>query len=224
MKMKKIFKVFGLGLAVYLGAPSLWYRLISRKVIRNVAEGTVAITFDDGPSTLATRKLLKELKRLNIKATFFVLGSSAKKHPELVIRALKEGHHVGLHGMDHKCHWLMNPIATYKDVRRSKEIISRLGGDPKLFRPPWGLYNLSTVLACKANGLKCVHWSLHAYDWSSHTTEEEIADRIAKKVHSGDIVLLHDGRGEENAPLRTLAAIPGIGKVLEDKALATVRL
>ncbi len=84
--------------------------------------------------------------------------------------------------MNHKCHWLMGPIATYRDVRESVDIAESLGAEPKYFRPPWGLYNIFTVIACKKYNLRTVHWTLHAYDWSADTSTDNIINRIRCRV------------------------------------------
>ena len=63
---------------------------------------SVCLTFDDGPHPIITPWLLDELKKKNIKATFFWNGLQIEKHPDLLTRAEKEGHVVGHHGYEHK--------------------------------------------------------------------------------------------------------------------------
>lgn len=77
------------------------------------------LTFDDGPTTKATGKILDVLKQENIKATFFVVGKHVKEHPELVKREYEEGHYIANHGYNH------NNKLLYKDMDSFKnEIIS----------------------------------------------------------------------------------------------------
>ena len=59
------------------------------------------LTFDDGPTTKATGKILDILKTEQIKATFFVVGKHVKENPELVKRAYEEGHYIANHGYYH---------------------------------------------------------------------------------------------------------------------------
>jgi len=59
------------------------------------------LTFDDGPTTSVTPKILDILKEENVKATFFVIGKSAEEHPEIVKRAYDEGHYIANHGYSH---------------------------------------------------------------------------------------------------------------------------
>ena len=62
----------------------------------------LALTFDDGPHPKETYEVLDILKKHNVKATFFVLGTNAKKYPELVKREYEEGHYIANHGYSHK--------------------------------------------------------------------------------------------------------------------------
>ena len=75
----------------------------SQGAIRRVSPPrmTVALTFDDGPDSAWTPKLLDLLRERNVPATFFVVGAQVVSHPELVRRELAEGHDVGSHTFTH---------------------------------------------------------------------------------------------------------------------------
>ena len=62
---------------------------------------TIAFSFDDGPDPRWTPQILDVLRRHGAHATFFVLGSHAAEHPELIKRALREGNEVGSHTYTH---------------------------------------------------------------------------------------------------------------------------
>jgi peptidoglycan/xylan/chitin deacetylase (PgdA/CDA1 family) len=64
-------------------------------------EGCVALTFDDGPDPVDTPRLLDLLREKNVKATFFVVGQRAERHPEIVRRAWEEGHLIANHTWSH---------------------------------------------------------------------------------------------------------------------------
>ena len=55
----------------------------------------VFLTFDDGPHPVQTPRILDALRAADVLATFFVVGSAAREHPELVRRVADEGHTVG---------------------------------------------------------------------------------------------------------------------------------
>lgn len=71
------------------------------KVLAQGEEKVVYLTFDDGPNSLVTPKILDILEKKNIKATFFVIGKNVEQHPEIVKRAYEEGHYIANHGYDH---------------------------------------------------------------------------------------------------------------------------
>lgn len=76
--------------------------LMSRIIdISDKNEKIAYLTFDDGPTTSVTPKVLDILKDENIKATFFVIGKSVESHPDIVKRAYEEGHYIANHGYDH---------------------------------------------------------------------------------------------------------------------------
>lgn len=69
--------------------------------LTNGEEKIAYLTFDDGPTTSVTPKILDILKSKNIKATFFVIGKSVDAHPEIVKRVYEEGHYIANHGYSH---------------------------------------------------------------------------------------------------------------------------
>ena len=64
-------------------------------------KGVIYLTFDDGPSTNITPKILDILKEENVKATFFVLNYNSEGE-KIIKRAYSEGHAIGIHGYSHK--------------------------------------------------------------------------------------------------------------------------
>ena len=81
------------------------------KKLTNGQDKIAYLTFDDGPTTQITPKILDILKEENIKATFFVIGKSVNTHPEIVKRAYEEGHYIANHGYSH------NNAILYKDSK-----------------------------------------------------------------------------------------------------------
>ncbi|PHQ78331.1 MAG: hypothetical protein COB66_09085, partial [Coxiella sp. (in: Bacteria)] len=103
------------------------------------AKGTVALTFDDGPNAKDTPQILDVLKREHVQATFFVLGSFAKKHPKLLRRMQREGHAVSSHSMWHPNLKKLSERKLKYQVVASRDIISRiLGKKIRCLRPPFG--------------------------------------------------------------------------------------
>ncbi|UCD33217.1 MAG: polysaccharide deacetylase family protein [Desulfobacterales bacterium] len=75
-----------------------------------------------------TLKILMVLQKKRIKATFFVLGSVAEKHPSLVKAIQRHGHEIATHGYSHQRVYTMSPEAFRKDLRKSVSIISEITG------------------------------------------------------------------------------------------------
>ncbi len=82
--------------------------------------------------------------------------------------------------------------------------MTELGLKVEFFRTTWGIFNPVTFHCAKINHLKIVLWSIHAMDWSRWVTADYIKNKLIKKVKPGDIILLHDGRGSKNSPLKTI--------------------
>lgn len=204
--------------------PNLYYRGISNEVLKkaNTKEKLIALTFDDGPNPNYTPELLEVLKENNVKSTFFVLAENALKYPYLIKNITSQGHCIGLHSFKHKNAMLELPMQTKKDFTESVSIMNNLGIKIKLFRPPWGIFNPMTFHYAKAYNFKVILWSIHAMDWSRWVTTDFIKNRLINHVKPGDIILLHDGRGAKNAPLKTIAALKTVIPALKEKGFKFV--
>src|SRR6186713_1076398 len=99
----------------------------------------IALTFDDGPNATLTPKLLDLLAARHLKATFFVVGQNAADHPEILKRAVREGHEIANHSWSHPNLGKMSDEAVRRELRRTDETINAaIGVRPTLFRPPYG--------------------------------------------------------------------------------------
>ena len=100
----------------------------------------VALTFDDGPTPGPTDSILDALGAAGATATFFVIGRHAEAHPDLVRRAVDEGHVVGNHTLDHHRHGLFHRDAYWRgQVEGCADVVEGIiGVRPRLFRPPMG--------------------------------------------------------------------------------------
>ncbi|MFL0198007.1 polysaccharide deacetylase family protein [Clostridium sp. WILCCON 0269] len=203
----------------YAVVPSLYYRGFSNKIIKRAAmkDKVIALTFDDGPDPRYTPKLLDVLKRNDIKCTFFVLAENAQKYPDIIKRIESEGHYIGLHSLKHMNAIFSLPYQTRKNLSKALNIMDNLGIEVKFFRPPWGIFNPLTNYYAEANNLKIILWSIHAMDWSRWVTEDYIEKKLINNVKSGDIILLHDGRGSKNSPTKTIRALQTVLPVLKRK-------
>jgi peptidoglycan-N-acetylglucosamine deacetylase len=187
----------------------------------------VAFTFDDGPNAIYTPQLLDLLKKHDVKATFFVVGSKAEKYPEIIARMHAEGHLIGIHNYKHKSNWIMSPWTIRSQLRKSASIIEKTIGEcPVYYRPPWGLLNLLDFTLRKQ--YKIIHWSVMAKDWKTNGGSQKVEKRLLRDIKKGDVVLLHDcGKtlgADEDAPLNTIIALKNVLKELSNRSVSCVRI
>ncbi|MDO3409040.1 polysaccharide deacetylase family protein [Saccharibacillus sp. CPCC 101409] len=176
----------------YAFIPGLISRIFGFRAFRKgKSETEFALTFDDGPDPRYTAMLLDLLKRYEAKATFFVVGSHAHQHPELLKRMQAEGHSIGIHNYVHRTNWLMRPGSVRKQVNRTNEVIERVTGQrATYYRPPWGIVNLFDLVG--RNELKIVLWSGIFGDWRKRLGEERLLKRMRRKMRGGEVLVLHD--------------------------------
>ena len=171
-------------------------------VEEKVYDGVVYLTFDDGPVSGITPQILDILKEYDVKATFFMLGSYAKKEPELTKRVYDEGHTVATHSHTHQKS-MFNSLAQFKsEIEQSVATLEEITGNQvKYFRIPYGTkigQAYKDYLAEK--GLTIVKWNCESYDSRVNTkTPEQILEGVKNtKPAKGDvIVIMHDTYGKQ---------------------------
>jgi len=203
----------------YAFLPALVSRMFGFRAFRKgLAEREIALTFDDGPDPVYTPRLLDLLKRHGAKATFFVVGAHAERHPELIRRMHEEGHVIGIHNYVHLPNWFLRPRAVKRQVQRTRDIIASITGEvPKFYRPPWGIVNVFDYAV--TGKLQIVLWTSMFGDWRRRVGPDRLYARMRKKLRPGQVFLLHD-RGDTfgadaEAPANMLLALE---RIMEDAA------
>jgi peptidoglycan/xylan/chitin deacetylase (PgdA/CDA1 family) len=154
----------------------------------------IALTFDDGPNSGNTPKLLDMLAKYDVHATFFVLGWRIKGNESLLRRMAEEGHEIGNHSYDHKRYTSLKDSAIEDQLRRTNELIyAACGVTPTLARPPYGSKNAKVLKCFEEMGFACVTWSIDPEDWNS-TNAKSICSHVVSRARNGSIVLMHDIR------------------------------
>lgn len=163
----------------------------------------VAMTFDDGPHATLTPKLLDLLAEKKIKVTFFVLGENAERHPEILKRAVAEGHEIGNHSWSHPNLAKLSNDALRSQLQRTEDVIVRaIGQRPKLMRPPYGeLTPKQRQWVNSEFGYKVILWDVDPLDWKQ-PGPSVVAQRIIGETKPGSIMLSHDIHAQ------TIAAMP----------------
>ncbi|XID95759.1 polysaccharide deacetylase family protein [Paenibacillaceae bacterium WGS1546] len=170
----------------------------------------VALTFDDVPDPRFTPQVLDVLKEKGVKATFFVVGSRAKKHPELVSRMRREGHNVGNHSYNHPDFSKLSLREVREQIRRAEAVISGiLGFKPRLVRPPYGEVVPEQLEWAREQGYTMVNWDVDSADWRQ-LSAEAVFRNVTRSVRPGSVVLMHAGGGTGQNLAGTVKALPDI--------------
>lgn len=177
--------------------PPYWAGEVVHRV--RVTEPLVALTFDDGPREPHTSQILDVLADQGVKATFFLIGENAGRHPEVVRRIVDEGHAIGNHSWSHPRLGSASAATVADEIGRTDALIERLTGvRTTLFRPPYGHLGRSLTGAGAEparRGHLLVMWSVQVNDWATDSALT-VAVRSLRGVEPGSIVLLHDGGGD----------------------------
>lgn len=181
----------------------------------------VALTFDDGPDPRFTPEVLDILKQYKVPATFFVVGQSCEKYPEIIKRQVAEGHEIENHTYTHPDLRKDNALRTEEEIFRNQEVLMRLTNkQPHYFRPPKRLFTNKTVEIANVNGYQVVLWTVCVEHHASKTVND-MANRVIKKARPGAIILAHDGRLDRS---RTVEALPLVIQGYQNQGYRFVRL
>lgn len=158
------------------------------------ANGSVAITIDDGPDPLVTPKVLDLLDQHGAKATFFCIGELVEQHSSLAREIIRRGHTIENHSQHHLHRFsVMGPGGMRSEIARAQDAIEAVTSQrPRFFRAPAGLRNpfLEPVLA--ASGLRLASWTRRGFD-TVNPDPAVVYRRLTRDLRGGDILLLHDG-------------------------------
>lgn len=182
----------------------------------------VAITFDDGPDSASTPAFLDVLDELGWRATFFMLGSMARRAPGLAAEVGAAGHEIGVHGHEHRTLLRLTPSAARDDLRRARDTVAAAAGVvPVWCRPPYGTLSLSGLRAARDLGLRCVLWTAWGRDWRAQATGESVAAEVLAGHVDGGTVLLHDSdcTSAPDCWRAALDALPRLAKGFADRGL-----
>jgi peptidoglycan/xylan/chitin deacetylase (PgdA/CDA1 family) len=190
---------------------------IEEQAVRTKAlKGTIALTFDDGPSPIYTPQILAILKKYNIKATFFMVGVNAKKYPAIVKLVLADGHVIGNHSLTHPLLTKLNDQQLYKEIVTPQIIIYKITGQkPRCLRYPFGMSNLHVREVIHAQGMAPVPMGFNSFDYNRPGVDK-IVSWVLKNSYSGQVILMHDGYNQRQ---QTVNALPQIIEGIKQKGL-----
>jgi len=161
---------------------------------------TIYLTFDDGPVPEATPYVLDQLKRYNIKATFFCVGGNIQKYPELYKRILEEGHRTANHTYNHLNGWTHADDYFFANIMACEAMMEKLEENiempeawktERLFRPPYG-----KMKRAQCDYLKTIYrvimWDVITGDFDKVRGAEKCLQTATNDTRDGSIVIFHD--------------------------------
>ena len=185
----------------------------SNKKSSNKGKGKkyVALTFDDGPSSSVTPRVLKYLDQYNAVATFYMLGNQVKANPRIAKDVANRGHEIASHSVSHADLTKLGPNGVDKEFINAKSTIKKITGvTPRTFRPPYGAINQNVKNKAKKYNQPLILWSVDSLDWK-YRSKSAVHSRVMNNMHPGAIVLLHDIHST------TADALPSILKDLKNQ-------
>ncbi|KAG0258109.1 hypothetical protein BG011_003540 [Mortierella polycephala] len=188
-------------------APGSWNSELSKRGVvgtidRCTTVGTVALTFDDGPSNY-TNELLDILARKKVKATFFINGqngNSIMAHKAVIERMHKDGHQIASHTWSHQDLATLSVTKMTEEMTKLDNAVKEIiGVRPMFMRPPYGSTNPGVLSLLKKLGYTIVLWDQDTNDWR-HPKEVDISFKVYEKAlgeanainQPGHIFLQHD--------------------------------
>jgi peptidoglycan/xylan/chitin deacetylase (PgdA/CDA1 family) len=187
------------GLVAAATAFVLWHLLPdfdpSGRTLRRLpaGQGRIALTFDDGPNGAHTEAVLDALAAAGARATFFVVGESARREPGLVRRMVLEGHEVGNHTFSHALLPLLTTEAVALQLDEAQRAIVKAGAPPPhFFRAPKGFKHRRLHHLLRERSLTLCGWTRGVWD-TDRPGVDVIVERASPALVDGAILLLHDG-------------------------------
>ncbi len=151
----------------------------------------VALTFDISWGNNTPTPVLDILKTHDVKSTFFISGPWVKQYPEFPLRIKADGHEIGSHGHRHINLSNLSKNEIKDEIAKAHNSIKEVTGvEANLIRTPNGDYNDVVIEAVHESNYEAIQWGTDSLDWMNPGVNS-IVDRVTKKVHPGDIILMH---------------------------------
>jgi peptidoglycan-N-acetylglucosamine deacetylase len=178
----------------------------------------VALTFDDGPGPY-TPQIVSVLERENVPATFFEVGVLERYFHAATSEIVARGYPIGDHTQSHAPMSKLNAKAQQSQLLQETSLVGDYGAPfPRLFRPPYGLWNSTTLKLLHRYRMLMVLWTVDTGDYREPGTAA-IVESAVDGARPGAIILLHDAGGNRS---ETVAALPEIAHALKARGYRLV--
>ena len=167
-------------------------------------EPAIALTFDDAPNPHVTPGLLRELKKSGAHATFFVIGSYARKYPELVDSIRAHGHELANHLYTDRMSAGLPDKEFIEELMRTDALI-KPKGPIKWCRPGSGVITPRLIRLINKNGYTpCL---ATAYPVDLYVPVNLSVSQFMNNVRPGAILVLHDGGEDRQRSVEMISKI-----------------
>lgn len=154
--------------------------------------------------------MLQVLSNAQVKATFFIGGSWAKRHPDSLKLIADAGHELGNHSFTHPHPNRLSKSQNQDEILRTEKLIEEITGMKTcLYAPPYGEYNRTVLEAAQELGYTTIMWTADTIDWR-RPSPEVIIKRIEGKLQNGAIILMHPTEP-------TIKALPELIRIIKSK-------
>ena len=148
----------------------------------------VALTFDDGPYTPVTKRILATLKKYDAKATFFLVANRIPKYPDVVKQAYEQGCQIASHTYEHKFLTTLKKDQITWQIEKADQAIEKvIGCKTTALRPPGGFVNAKVK---KHVDVPMICWNVDSEDWKYRNSRKIL--KSCRNIKDGDIILMHD--------------------------------
>ena len=181
----------------------------------------VCLTFDDGPSPTYTQQYIDILKKYDVKATFFHLGSECALYGSYSALVVSNGMQLCSHTYNHEDLITLDLKGCYSEIASAyNELASATNTTTSVLRPPYGDWDMNCWLASYGTTSMIVTWTQDSEDWEQ-VSVDSIVEHALDAVGNGSIILMHDSGGPRSMDLE---ALPKIIERLQDQGYELVTL
>jgi len=152
----------------------------------------IYLSFDDSPTPEFTYWILNLLSSLNIKATFFCVGDTSEKYPEIIADIIKDGHQIGNHTHTHINACYTSTKSYLNEIEKCSKVLPKTN----LFRPPYGKMYPWQISEIREK-YKIVMWDVLSNDFKKNISSHQIKTNVLNNVKNGSIIVFHDNKNSE---------------------------
>jgi peptidoglycan-N-acetylglucosamine deacetylase len=193
------------------------------------AQPIIALTFDAGSNADGLPAILRTLADEQVRATFFLTGNFAERHPAAVRTIVAAGHRLGNHTATHPYATRLSADAIRAElVTAQRQILAAGGTDTRpLFRFPYGDRDARTIAAVNSGGYVAVRWTVDTLGWKgtdAGVTVSQVVNRAVDAARPGEIVLMHVGSHPDDHSTLDAQALPTVIEQLRSRGYRFVTL